>query len=95
LVQERQSIIAQAASRGLQLSEDGKRWVPINSESSNLPLGQSNVIIVKKEQINNSQVVGVIIFYLFGTLMLLGAIYIVAIVAINIILFFSRFIRCK
>tara|TARA_B100000614_G_scaffold213524_1_gene197259 strand:+ start:117 stop:464 length:348 start_codon:yes stop_codon:yes gene_type:complete len=48
LVQERQSIIAQAASRGLQLSEDGKSWVPINSESSNLPLGQSNVAIVKK-----------------------------------------------
>ena len=88
MVQERQSIIAQAASRGLQLSEDGKSWVPINSESSNLPLGQSNVIIVKKEQINNSQVVGIIIFYLFGTLVLLGAIYIFAIVAINIILFF-------
>ena len=48
MVQERQSIIAQAASRGLQLSEDGKSWVPINSESSNLPLGQSNVVIVKK-----------------------------------------------
>ena len=48
MVQERQSIIAQAASRGLQLSEDGKSWVPINSESSNLPLGQSNVAIVKK-----------------------------------------------
>lgn len=48
MVQERQSIMAQATSRGLQLSEDGKSWVPINSESSNLPLGQSNVVIVKK-----------------------------------------------
>ena len=48
MVQERQSIIAQAASRGLQLSEDGKSWVPINSESSNLPLGQNNVVIAKK-----------------------------------------------
>ena len=33
-IQERQSIIAQAASRGLQLSEDGKSWVPIKTESS-------------------------------------------------------------
>ena len=87
-IQYRQSIIAQAAARGLQLSEDGKSWVPVNSASSNLPLNQSNVIIVKKEQFDNSQVMGIIILYLFGTLVLLGAIYIVAIVAINILLFF-------
>jgi len=47
-IQERQSVIAQAATRGLQLSEDGKMWVPINSESRNLPLNQSNVKVVKK-----------------------------------------------
>ncbi len=35
-IQDRQSIIAQAAARGLQLSEDGKSWVPINLESSQL-----------------------------------------------------------
>ena len=30
----------------MQISEDGKSWVPINSESHNLPLDQSNVTIV-------------------------------------------------
>ena len=33
-IQERESILLQAAARGLQLSEDGRSWVPINSESS-------------------------------------------------------------
>jgi hypothetical protein len=33
-IQERQSITAQAEARGLQLSEDGRSWVPINPESS-------------------------------------------------------------
>ena len=47
-IQERQCIISQAAARGLQLSEDGRIWVPINSESSNHPLNQSNVKTVKK-----------------------------------------------
>ena len=46
-IQEPQSIIAQAAARGLQLSADGRSWVPINSESRSLPLEQSNEVIVK------------------------------------------------
>ena len=33
-IQERQSIIAQATARGLQLSEDGKSWVPIHPGSN-------------------------------------------------------------
>ena len=61
-IQERQAIITQAEERGLQLSEDGKSWVPINPNSSDpsqklqskimkkLPsdysLDQSNVTIV-------------------------------------------------
>lgn len=61
-IQERQAIITQAETRGLQLSEDGKSWVPINPNSSDpsqklqskimkkLPsdysLDQSNVTIV-------------------------------------------------
>jgi len=35
-IQERQSIIAQATARGLQLSEDGKSWVPANPKSSHV-----------------------------------------------------------
>ena len=35
-IQERQSIIAQATARGLQLSEDGKSWVPVNPKSSHV-----------------------------------------------------------
>jgi len=35
-IQQRQSIIAQATTRGLQLSEDGKSWVPINPKSSHV-----------------------------------------------------------
>ena len=35
-IQERQSIIAQAAARGLQISEDGRSWVPTNSEFSQI-----------------------------------------------------------
>ena len=33
-IQKRQSVIAQAKARGMQLSEDGRSWVPINPESS-------------------------------------------------------------
>ena len=33
-IQEHESILAQAAARGLQLSDDGKSWVPIHSESN-------------------------------------------------------------
>ena len=76
-IQERQSIIAQAAARGFQLSEDGKSWVPINSESSNLPLDQNNVIIVKKEQIDNTKVTTITIGYLLGFLLLLATVFIV------------------
>ena len=32
----------------MQLSADGRSWVPINSESRSLPLEQSNEVIVKK-----------------------------------------------
>ena len=66
-IQERQSIIAQATARGLQLSEDGRSWLPINSVSSNLSLEQSNVIIEKNEQLDNSQVTAITIFYLVTT----------------------------
>ena len=31
----------------MQLSADGRSWVPINSESRSLPLEQSNEVIVK------------------------------------------------
>ena len=47
-IQDRQSIIAQAAARGLQLSEDGMSWVPINPKSNDILLNQSNVKVVKK-----------------------------------------------
>ena len=47
-IKERQSIISQAAARGLQLSEDGMSWVSINSESRTLPINRSNVKIMKK-----------------------------------------------
>ena len=78
-IQERQSIIAQASARGLQLSEDGRSWVPINSESRNLPLNQNNVIIVKNEQLNNSQAATVTILYFIG---------IAAVILLSIIGFF-------
>ena len=45
-------------------------WVSINSESLNLPLDQNNSIIVKNEQLDNSQVTGIIIFYLFMTVII-------------------------
>ena len=69
-IQERQSIIAQAKARGLQLSEDGMSWVPINTESRNLPLDKNNAIIVKNEQLDNSQATVIIIFYLFITVII-------------------------
>lgn len=68
-IQERQSIISQADARGSQLSEDGKSWVPINPESHSLPLEQSNVVIVKNEKMNNSQVIAITIFYMVATVM--------------------------
>jgi hypothetical protein len=86
-IQERQSIIAQAKARGLQLSEDGMSWVPINPKSSNLSLSQSNmkivkelpselslddnnVMILKNENLDNSQAAVIIIFYLFITVII-------------------------
>tara|TARA_B100001564_G_scaffold341951_1_gene337159 strand:- start:2804 stop:3004 length:201 start_codon:yes stop_codon:yes gene_type:complete len=51
--------------------------VPINSESSNLPLDQNNVIIVKKEQIDNTKVTTITIGYLLGFLVLLAIVFIV------------------
>jgi len=69
-IQERQSIISQASARGLQLSEDGHSWVPINTESRNLPLDKNNAIIVKNEQLDNSQATVIIIFYLFITVII-------------------------
>ena len=50
----------------MQLSEDGRSWVPINSESSNHPLNHNNAIIVKNEQLDNSQAAIVTILYFIG-----------------------------
>ena len=84
-IQERLSIIAQAEARGLQLSEDGKSWVPINSESRNLPLDQNNAIIVKNQQLDNSQVTAIMIFYVFITvIVVIPSFWLVA----NIVYFF-------
>ena len=87
-IQERQSIISQASARGLQLSEDGHSWVPINTESRNLPFDQNNAIIVKNEQLDNSQAATVTILYLFCALVaILGVIFVIY-VAINIFFYF-------
>ncbi len=40
-IQERQSIIAQAAARGLQLSDDGRSWVPIHPESNQVMVAEN------------------------------------------------------
>ena len=45
--------------------------MPTNSESSNLPLDQSNVIIVKNQQSDNNQMTIIAIFYLVSTLLVL------------------------
>ena len=50
----------------MQLSEDGRSWVPINSESSNHPLNHNNAIIVKNEQLDNIQAATVTILYFIG-----------------------------
>ena len=77
-IQERQCIISQAAARGLQLSEDGRIWVPINSESSNHPLNQSNV--KNGSQKSNSEATGITIWYLFyASVAILGGIFVILI----------------
>ena len=53
--------------------------MPINSESRNLPLNQNNAIIVKNEQLNNSQAATVTILYFIG---------IAAVILLSIIGFF-------
>ena len=55
----------------MQLSEDGKSWVPINLESRNLPLDQSNVTVVKNQQFDNNQMTIITIFYLVSTVVVL------------------------
>ena len=83
LIQERQSIIAQATARGLQLSEDGRSWVPINPEFS-------QVMSVENEPSNysvssyviasiNGVILGitlVILFSLISTIVILTSLYI-------------------
>ena len=73
-IQGRQSIIAQAAARGLQLSEDGKSWVPINPNSSELPLNRSNVTILTNKPPSNtaaSLFVGASILGIFSAVLIL------------------------
>jgi len=36
LLDERESILAQARALGLELSEDGSSWIPIHTESTNI-----------------------------------------------------------
>ena len=41
MIQEYESIITQAAARGLQLSEDGRSWVPIHPESNQVMVAEN------------------------------------------------------
>ena len=66
-IQDRQSIIAQAAARGLQISEDGQSWVPINPKTNKIPSKHSNAIIVNKGSFDN-----LVLIYFFVSLGLVG-----------------------
>ena len=73
-IQERQSIIAQATARGLQLSEDGKSWVPINRETNNIPYDDNNVIIVKNGSLISNEVTTILTWIYFFTFAIVGSI---------------------
>ena len=65
--QERQSIIAQAAARGLRLSEDGKSWVPINPKSSH---------VMNVEKFDLVVIIYVILIFIISIIMIKVFIYI-------------------
>ena len=76
-IQERQSFIAQATARGLQLSEDGRSWVPISPKTNYIPLNGNNVKVVNRGSQLNTGVaiilaliillvlVGLVVFFAF------------------------------
>jgi len=101
-IQERQAIISQAEARGLQLSEDGKSWVPINPNSSNLSqklqskimkklpsdnsLDQSNVTIVTNVPPSNAATS----LFVGGSIVafIVAALFVIFLSSIPIIIFF-------
>ena len=89
-IQERQSIIAQATARGLQLSEDGRSWVPINSELSQVMIAENEPSQYSVSSYVGASILGVVLGVLLVALYFAISVFALAIgVYIFLVLPFS------
>ena len=84
-IQERQSIFSQAEARGLQLSEDGKSWVPIHPESNQFVIAENEPSNYSVSSYVGASILGVVLGVLL--VILFFAISVFA-VALGVYLFF-------
>ena len=91
-IQDRQSIISQADARGLQLSEDGKSWVPIHPESNQLVIAENEPSNYSVSSYVGASILGVvlgvllvILYFAISVFALLIGVYLVLILPISLL----------
>ena len=91
-IQERQSIIAQAAARGLQLSDDGRSWVPIHPESNQVMVAENGPSKYSVSTYFGASILGVVLgillvllYFAITVFALIIGVYIVFILPISLL----------
>ena len=91
-IQERQSIIAQAAARGLQLSDDGRSWVPIHPESNQVMVAENGPSKYSVSTYFGASILGVVLgillvllYFAITVFALIIGVYIVLILPISLL----------
>ena len=91
-IQERQSIIAQAAARGLQLSEDGRSWVPIHPESNQVTIAENEPSKYSVSSYVGASILGVVLgillvvlYFAISVFALIIGVYFVLILPISLL----------
>ena len=91
-IQERQSIIAQAAARGLQLSDDARSWVPIHPESNQVMVAENGPYKYSVSTYFGASILGVVLgillvllYFVITVFALIIGVYIVLILPISLL----------
>ena len=91
-IQERQSIIAQAAARGLQLSDDARSWVPIHPESNQVMVAENGPSKYSVSTYFGASILGVVLgillvllYFAITVFALIIGVYIVLILPISLL----------
>ena len=91
-IQERQSIIAQAAARGLQLSDDGRIWVPIHPESNQVMVAENEPSKYSVSSYVGASILGVVLgillvvlYFAISVFALIIGVYFVLILPISLL----------